>query len=130
MEESEFAHDPVHPMLQSNLVAILQEQTNRKVTFIELVIVRQGASVLRMEIEKKRRDFHYCNIDSETQADLTIVAEAVHDYKVLAGSSAIAEELPKFLPVQPISSSFTELDITDHLGVLVISGSLTPQTRE
>ena len=45
LEESEFARDPVHPMHQSNLVAILQDQTNRRVTFIELETVRQGASV-------------------------------------------------------------------------------------
>ncbi|MGM7719829.1 four-carbon acid sugar kinase family protein [Metabacillus sp. Hm71] len=130
LEDSEFARDPVHPMHQSNLVDILQEQTNRKVTFVDIETVRQGASVLRKVIEEKRKVFNYCIIDSETQADLTIVAEAVHDYKVLAGSSAIAEELPKFLQVQPIGSSLTNLNITDDLGALVISGSLTPQTRE
>lgn len=129
LEESEFARDPVHPMQQSNLVAILQEQTNRRVTYIDLEIVRQGVSALRSAIEEKRKDFNYCIIDSGTQEDLTIVAEAVHDYKILAGSSAIAEELPKFLQVQPIDSFLTNLDITDDLGVLVVSGSLTPQTR-
>ncbi|MCG7334735.1 four-carbon acid sugar kinase family protein [Sporosarcina sp. ACRSM] len=129
LEDSEFSRDPVHPMYQSNLVDILQGQTKRKVTFIDIETVRRGASVLRTAIEERRKEFNYCLIDSETQADLTIVAEAVHDYKVLGGSSAIAEELPKFLQVQPISHSFMNLDLTDDLGVLVVSGSLTPQTR-
>jgi uncharacterized protein YgbK (DUF1537 family) len=31
--------------------------------------------------------------------------------------------------VQPINNSLTNLDITDDLGVLIVSGSLTPQTK-
>ncbi|MEF2097334.1 four-carbon acid sugar kinase family protein [Bacillus sp. CFBP9009] len=129
LEQSEFANDPVHPMRESNTVSILQKQTSRKVTYIELNIVRQGATALREAIEEVRKNFNYCIIDSETQSDLTIVAEAIHDYKVLCGSSAIAEELPKFLYRTPVESPVKNLDINDKHGVLVISGSLTPQTR-
>ncbi|MGE7906802.1 four-carbon acid sugar kinase family protein [Peribacillus sp. NPDC094092] len=129
LEQSEFANDPVHPMRESNTVSILQKQTFRKVTSIDLNIVRQGATALREAIEEVRKNFNYCIIDSETQTDLTIVAEAIHDYKVLCGSSAIAEELPKFLCRTPVESPVKILDINDKHGVLVISGSLTPQTR-
>ncbi|MFP7176183.1 four-carbon acid sugar kinase family protein [Priestia filamentosa] len=130
LECSAFANDPVHPMNESELVSILQEQTVRKVTFIDLSVVRQGATVLRQVIEKKRKQFNYCIIDSETQSDLTIVAEAIHDYKVLGGSSAIAEELPKFSDQKSIGNVLTDLKINDKNGVLVVSGSLTPQTKD
>ncbi len=129
LEYSAFNRDPVHPMTESNLVSILQKQTSRSVTFIDLSTVRKGASVLKSAIEKAREAFNYCIIDSENQADLTIVAEAIHDYRVLCGSSAIAEELPKFLNVTPIDSPLTDLSINNEHGVLVVSGSLTPQTR-
>jgi len=129
LECSAFANDPVHPMRESDLVSILQKQTARKVTSINLSVVRQGATVLRQAIEEKRKHFNYCIIDSETQSDLTIVAEAIHDYKVLGGSSAIAEELPKFLGPKPINKVLTDLNIKDENGVLVVSGSLTPQTK-
>ncbi|MGG3195377.1 four-carbon acid sugar kinase family protein [Priestia aryabhattai] len=129
LEDSEFKEDPVHPMTESNLVSILQKQTSRTVTFIDLDIVRKGPFVLKDAIEKARKAFNYCIIDSENQSDLTIVAEAVHGYKVLCGSSAIAEELPKFLNVTPMDSPLTDLKINNEYGVLVVSGSLTPQTR-
>lgn len=129
LENSEFAHDPVHPMLKSNLVSILQEQTSRKVSLVNIDVVRKGAQYLQQVINESRKICNYCIVDSETQSDLTIVAEAIHNYPVLCGSSAIAEELPKFLPATQVNSTLANVDIVDKNGVLVISGSLTPQTK-
>ena len=129
LEHSEFANDPVHPMHKSNLVEILQEQTSRKVTMVPLEIVRRGPIELRLEIEKQRKDYKYCIVDSENQSDLTIVAEAIHDLPIICGSSAIAEELPKFLEIELVQNPIEDLAFSDSNGVLVVSGSLTPQTR-
>jgi uncharacterized protein YgbK (DUF1537 family) len=129
LEDSEFANDPVHPLKQSNLVSILQEQTKRKVTNIDLSIVRQGTELLRKKIVEVRKIFNYCIIDSETQEDLKIVANACRDIKILAGSSAIAEELPKYIKLVPTDNPKNKLNISDSNGVLVVSGSLTPQTK-
>ncbi len=129
LENSEFANDPVHPMKQSNLVSILQEQTKRRVSLVKLDVVRQGAVVLHNEIEKIRGISNFCIVDAENQADLAIVAEAVCNYRMLCGSSAIAEELPKFLSIEKKPNILAKVGITDKNGVLVISGSLTPQTR-
>lgn len=128
LEESEFANDPVHPMYQSNLVEILQQQTSRKVTMVPLEIVRRGPLELRKEIEQQRHHYHYCIVDSENQSDLAIVAEAIYDMPVLCGSSAIAEELPKFIKMKLVETPIKDLIINDPNGVLVVSGSLTPQT--
>lgn len=128
LEHSEFANDPVHPMVDSNLVRILESQTSRKVSLITLDVLRKGSDVLRNEIENKRKSSNYCIVDSETQKDLQIVAEAVHDLKILCGSSAIAEELPIFLKIEPVSNPLKEINISDKNGVLIVSGSLTPQT--
>lgn len=129
LENSEFAKDPVHPMTESNLVDILQKQTNRKVSLVKLSSVRQGAKVLHQEIEAVRESSNYCIVDSENQEDLRIVAEAVRNYPIICGSSAIAEELPKFLTIKKSPNVLEDVNITDKNGVLVISGSLTPQTR-
>lgn len=129
LENSEFAKDPVHPMTKSDLVAILQEQTLRKVSLVTIEDVRQGPLFLRQDIEKKKETSNYCIVDTESQDDLSVVAEAVHDYPVICGSSAIAEELPRFLSIEKKADALTKADINDKNGVLVISGSLTPQTR-
>ncbi|MEN1969576.1 nucleotide-binding domain containing protein [Lentibacillus sp. N15] len=52
------------------------------------------------------------------------------NYPVLCGSSAIAEELPKFLSVNSTTHPVETIDVADDNGVLVVSGSLTPQTRD
>ncbi|WP_248930755.1 four-carbon acid sugar kinase family protein [Paenibacillus hamazuiensis] len=129
LEHSEFANDPVHPMKQSNLVSILQEQTERKVTLIDIDTVRQGVETLRKAIETVRGEYNYVIIDSESQSDLSIVAEAVRDFPVLCGSSAIGEELPKFWPAKQGENILDRVDVSDSNGVLIVSGSLTPQTR-
>ncbi|WP_236013299.1 four-carbon acid sugar kinase family protein [Paenibacillus glycanilyticus] len=129
LENSEFSRDPVHPMKQSNLVDILQQQTKRKVVSIALDVVRQGPIVLRQKMEQLREHYNYCIIDAEEQSDLEIIAEAVHDLKVVCGSSAIAEELPKFMKIKRVVNPVHGLQLKDSNGVLIISGSLTPQTR-
>lgn len=130
LENSEFANDPVHPTKKSNLVDILQEQTKRSVSFIRLEVVQQGAEVLRKAINEAKKTSTYCIIDAVTQDDLTIVAEASAEFKVLAGSSAIAEELPKFLNIKKVPNPLNNIKIKDDNGVLIVSGSLTPQTKD
>ena len=130
LEHSNFRSDPVHPMRQSHLVSILQEQTSRNVCHVDIEVVRQGADVLKKEIEAKREIANYCIVDAETQEDLRIIAEAVHAFPVLGGSSSIAEELPAFWGAKQADDILGRIAFTDENGVLVVSGSLTPQTRE
>lgn len=129
LEDSEFHKDPVHPMKQSYLVDILQEQTDRKVSLVSIDAVRRGAEFLREAIEEMRKASNYCIVDAENQSDLTIIAEATRDFSVLCGSSALGEELPKFWPLKKAKNPLIDVEISDCNGVLVVSGSLTPQTK-
>lgn len=129
LEESEFANDPVHPMRQSDLVEILKEQTDRSVSLVNIDIVRQGHQILKDAILEARKKSNYCIVDSENQDDLTVLAQAIKGFPVLCGSSAIAEELPKFWGTKQAINVFENFDMTDDNGVLVVSGSLTPQTK-
>jgi len=129
LEESEFAKDPVHPMRESNLVNILQKQTKRRVSLVDLSIVRKGARAVREALEERRSHSEYCIVDATEQSDLAIIAEAVRDFPVLCGSSALGEELPKFMQTGTEPDQLSKLRILDDNGVLVISGSLTPQTK-
>lgn len=61
---------------------------------------------------------------------MEIVAEAIHDFPVICGSAAIAEELPKFWPATKVNSVLESLDIKDNNKVMVVSGSLTRETKE
>jgi uncharacterized protein YgbK (DUF1537 family) len=129
LEESAFAGDPVHPTRESDLVSILGKQTRRPVRLVPLEVVRSGAATLRRRLVGEAGRGGYAIVDAIEQRDLAILAEAAHDFRCFAGSSAIAEELPRFWPQPPGRDLFGGGWREDPNGVLVVAGSLTPQTR-
>jgi uncharacterized protein YgbK (DUF1537 family) len=129
LAESEFKHDPIHPMTQSNLVDILQEQTERKVAALHHHVVEQGPTVLRQCIQTMHDSCNYLILDVVDQEALRIIAAAVHDFPVLCGSSALAEELPAVWGPPALVSFSQPTPPRNGLGILCAAGSLMPQTR-
>jgi uncharacterized protein YgbK (DUF1537 family) len=128
LEESEFRRDPIHPMLRSDLVGILQSQTKRKVALVTHDVVEQGPEALRKEIRCMREHCQYLILDVTDQAALRTIAQAVHDEPVLCGSSAIAEELPAVWGPLQRHSQIDDLPRLERTGILITAGSLMPQT--
>lgn len=128
LEESEFRNDPVHPMKVSNLVEILQAQTHRKVALIAHQVVDQGVEPLRSQVQAMRSQCQYLILDVTGQEALKTIAAAVGDEAVLCGSSAIAEELPPVWGVPPHPHSRSGVPHLEEMGILVVAGSLMPQT--
>jgi uncharacterized protein YgbK (DUF1537 family) len=80
-------------------------------------------------LEAERSRGGYAIVDAMEQRDLTMLAEAAHDFLLWGGSSAIAEELPAFWPSGEARDVLAGIQIDDVNGVLIVAGSLTPQTR-
>ena len=132
LAESEFRHDPIHPMTNSNLVEILSAQTRRSVQSLSYEVLERGVAELRAEIERMKPLCNYLIFDVRDQHDLAIIAQAVYDYRVICGSSALAEELPHVLGgntavVEEVGFAH---DDNASMGILCAAGSLTPQTKE
>jgi uncharacterized protein YgbK (DUF1537 family) len=128
LEESQFRYDPIHPMVMSNLVSILQSQTKRIVSSIDIEVIDEGSEKLKLEIDAMRSYCNYLILDVRDQNSLRIIAEAIRDEKIICGASGIAEELalvslfcPSGRPVPSVPKS--------EIGVLCAAGSLMPQTR-
>jgi len=128
LAESEFAHDPVNPRHESNLVVELQRQTRRKVASLPLGEVRDG-QVSRSLEALRLEGVTYALCDIHTQDDLRMLAEAVKDDRVVLGSSALAEELAPLWPTPPEFSPLKDLELPPDGGVLVAAGSVMPQTQ-
>jgi uncharacterized protein YgbK (DUF1537 family) len=126
LEESEFRHDPAHPMTRSNLVDILQSQTVRRVGLIDYRLIQSGG--LRPRLDAMRGEYNYVIVDVTHQDDLKRIAEATLDVPVLCGSSAIAEELPTFWSDVPQQPKPLNMPRQEGLGILCAAGSLMPQT--
>ena len=128
LEDSEFRHDPIHPMRRSDLAGILQSQTKRKVGLVTHAIVERGAEALRDEISRRRSQCQYLILDVADQPALRTIAQAVHDEPVLCGSSAIAEELPAVWGPTKGREQRQDLPPLKEMGILIVAGSLMPQT--
>ena len=128
LEDSEFRRDPIHPMKRSDLVGILQSQTQRKVALVTHEIIDEGSQALREEIERMRAECQYLILDVTDQAALGTIARAVYDEPVLCGSSAIAEELPAVWGPPPARQLGQDLPPLQEIGILIVAGSLMPQT--
>ena len=128
LEDSEFRHDPIHPMTRSDLVDILQSQTERKVAMVTHAVVEEGAQALRDKIQRMRAKCQYLIVDVTDQAALATIARAVHDERVLCGSSAIAEELSVIWGPPHIREQGQDLPPATGAGILIVAGSLMPQT--
>ncbi|CAM4301554.1 uncharacterized protein YgbK (DUF1537 family) [Paenibacillus endophyticus] len=129
LEDSEFRNDPANPMLESDLVSILQAQTKRKVDLVSIDIVEQGADALRAEINRKRERCSYLILDVRDDRSLHIIAEAVKNERVLCGSSALSEHM-SLLPElsKGINFSLKAERPVPGTNVLCAAGSLMPQT--
>lgn len=127
LKDSQFRNDPVHPMTESDLVTLVQNQTKRKVVSIPYEILDLGVAALRSEIEDKKREGNYLLFDVRDNQDLETIALAVYQEKVICGSSALAYYLGK---LNPEFQTNTEEEVwkTDA-NILSIAGSLTPQTK-
>lgn len=129
LEDSEFRHDPAHPMTRSDLVGILSSQSRRAVGLIDYRTVARGPGALRAALAEARGRFNYAIVDVVDQDSLRTIAAATFDEPVLCGSSAIAEELPAFWG--PRSAPLPGLDLAPvgNLGILCAAGSQMPQTH-
>lgn len=128
LSESEFKNDPMHPMSCSNLIEILQSQTDRKVKHVNYRFVKKGPSRLREKVEKMKNNCNYLIFDVTSQEDLSIIARATSKYRVFCGSSALAEELPVVWGKRGSKQKKIGMDINGNRGILAAAGSLMPQT--
>jgi len=127
LADSEFRHDPVHPMHRSDLVGILQAQTERKVELVDHEIVEQGSEKLKQKINSMRSHCQYLIIDVNDQSSLQVIAKAIKNEKIICGASGIAEELA--LVMNKAQKGMGSISIPKlESGVLCAAGSLMPQT--
>ena len=133
LEETMFRNDPIHPMTQSDLTAILSGQSSGRITVFDCSLLDQPMAAASLELEKRKAENEYIIFDVRDQQDLKSIAALVSREKSLCGSSAICEELPAVwaggAPEKSMAESLVH-KVQDPCGALVLSGSLTLPARE
>lgn len=101
LDQTEFALDPLWPATTSSIEAILRRQSDGPVAFIELAELRRGPDcTLQRLSDAFRRGARFVVVDSETNPDLRVLAEALRvlpEPHLAVGSAGLAEALVETL---------------------------------
>ncbi|MGV1768382.1 3-oxo-tetronate kinase [Rhizobium rhizogenes] len=91
LNESGMRHHPLTPMHDSNLVRLLQSQTNHKVNPVTYDVVRRGASDIASRFEELKRDgCAYAVADAIEDDDLVSLGKACSSLPLVTGASGLA----------------------------------------
>jgi 3-dehydrotetronate 4-kinase len=95
LSDSPMKDHPLTPMRDSNLVAVLQRQTQHKVGLTSFATVNKGADAISESFHSARaRGERYTVVDAITDLHLYEIGRAAVDMKLITGGSGIALGLP------------------------------------
>jgi len=96
LHESGMRNHPLTPMLDSNLVRVLQAQTQRKVGLIDYKTVAAGHAAITARMDQlKTSGISMAIVDATSNAELVEAGKAWKDMPLITAGSGIAIGLPK-----------------------------------
>jgi uncharacterized protein YgbK (DUF1537 family) len=96
LHESGMRNHPLTPMKDSNLVRVLQSQTDRKVGLIDYRTLARGTDAVAARIAQLRADgIAMAVLDATSNADLMMVGPALKSLPLVTAGSGIAIGLPQ-----------------------------------
>ncbi len=132
LAESPMKDHPLTPMRDSNLMRLLQPQVTAREGHLPWQVVSQGADAIRARLSQLAADgVAHVVPDAIQQDDLSAIAEAVSDFKLVTGGSALALDMPRLLVARGLvgraAGGITHPETGK--GQLVLSGSCSAMTR-
>ena len=127
LEESAFSRDPVNPMRLSRLSDIIAQQSSRPCAEFPYEWLDEPEEEQQRHLTELKARARYVIFDVRDQQDLYTVARLIRDERNICGASAICEALPAAWGCRGPETRLDGADVPPG-GVLIVSGSLTPQT--
>lgn len=128
LDKTEMALDPLSPIMESYVPALVKRQSKRNVGHVPLEEVNLGQDGLMVSLSTRIRcGDEIIVIDAAEREHLHTIALAIASLDlplVIAGSAGLAAELPEALRV--VSSNDRGTDERCANGVLVVCGSASP----
>ncbi|UWQ20773.1 3-oxo-tetronate kinase [Jannaschia sp. W003] len=125
LHESSMRDHPLTPMRDSSLQRLLKPQTTRGTALVDWPTVRQGAAAVRAAVEAEAG---HVVLDAVDDADLAVLAEAIHAMPLVCGGSAVALPIARHLRDAVPEATVPPLPVPGP-GRLVLSGSCSEMTR-
>ena len=128
LNESGMQNHPLTPMLDANLVRVLQAQCRRKVGLIDYQVVAQGEAAIRTRIDQLRaQGVALAIVDAISNDDLLRLGSALKGMPLVTAGSGVAIGLPANFGIAP---SNTASALPEATGLqAVVSGSCSLATN-
>ena len=128
LNESGMQNHPLTPMLDANLVRVMQAQTQRTVGLIDHTVVAQGNAAIAQRIaDLKAQGVAVAVVDAVSNADLMRLGLALKGMPLITAGSGVAIGLPQNFGIAP-SSQASALPAATGLQA-VVSGSCSVATN-
>ncbi|MFM9943075.1 MAG: 3-oxo-tetronate kinase [Hyphomicrobiaceae bacterium] len=132
LAESPMKDHPLTPMRDSNLVRVLQRQSNGKVGLIPFHVVEQGGFAVKQALDAARAaGQRLVIVDAVSDQHLMAMGEAVANAKLVTGGSGAALGLPaNFVRYGHLKAAIAPPSMTAPAGrALIVAGSCSEATR-
>lgn len=126
VNETNFANDPVTPIHHARLAELIGLQSDRPCREFTAEWLDKSEDEQIAHLEELKKEAAYVIFDARDQKDLAHVAELIKDERNICGASAVCEELPGAWGQKSDAALCPQKEAEE--GVLVLAGSLTPQT--
>jgi uncharacterized protein YgbK (DUF1537 family) len=132
LAESGMRHHPLTPMIDANLVRVLQAQSRAKVGLVAWTVVAAGEQAIRARLAALEAEgARLAVVDAITDADLHAIAAACAEHPLVTAGSGVAIGLPdnfRRAGLLPPRADAAELPQAPGLSA-VISGSCSQATN-
>lgn len=96
LSDSSMKDHPLTPMHDSNLMRLLEPQTDRAVGLIHYRAVKKGLSAVREELKSLAvKNVSHVVVDAIDDEHLSVIAGACQNMPLITGGSALAQPLPR-----------------------------------
>jgi uncharacterized protein YgbK (DUF1537 family) len=131
LAESPMKDHPLTPMRDSNLMRLMEAQSDGKVGLIPTQVVKQGVEAIRDRVAALIAEgASYAVIDALDESDLRVIGQAAADHKLITGGSGIALGLPDNFRSRGLIAKGQTATISATEGrTLIIAGSCSTATR-
>ena len=125
LNESGMQHHPLTPMLDANLVRVLQAQCRRKVGLIDYQVVAQSEAAIRARIQQLRAEgVGLAVVDAVSNDDLMRLGPALKGMALITAGSGVAIGLPANFGIAPLHRASALPCATGYQAVVAGSCSL------
>ncbi len=131
LAESSMKDHPLTPMRDSNLIRLIERQSEHRAGLICLDDVRSGTEAIGVRVDALRAEGRrYGVVDAVMNADLRAIGTAIGGHRFITGGSGIALGLPAYHRAIGALGEATPLELPSVTGrALVLSGSCSEATR-